>query len=151
KAAREGKPVSRIVFAEYDADDVKVIAAGFERDVQKIFSWRNLWRVAGTLGGKGDDESPDLKVELLKVKEIVPKKKYALDGKVVPGATLHPGDYIELRVSNTGREDLWVVILFMDANCGIKQLDARPAKAGEALKPIRGPITATSEGREGFV
>jgi hypothetical protein len=151
KAASEGKPVSRLVFAEYDADDVKVIAAGLDRDLQKIFSWRNLWRIAGTLGARGEEESADLKVELLKLKEIVPKKQYAPDGKVVPGAALRPGDFIELRVSNTGREDLWVAILFMDANCGIKQLDSRTVKAGEPLRPIRGPIDATSEGREGFV
>ncbi len=147
KAAAAGKPVSRVLFGKYDADDPDAIRAGLERDLQKIFTWRNVWRVAGAMGAKGDAEAQDAVIEVVKLNA----KTGAPEGKLEPGSPVRPGQRIELRVQNAGREDLWITILFLDANCGIKQFDARAVQAGEKLKPLRGKISPSSNGREGFV
>ena len=68
KAAGQGKPVSRVIFGKYDAGDPRKLAAGLERDLHKIFTWQNVWRVAGSLGAR-DDEGPDLKFEVLRLKD----------------------------------------------------------------------------------
>jgi hypothetical protein len=145
KAAAQGKPVSRVVYGKYDAGNPRAIADGLGRDLQRIYTWRNVWRVAGSAGARPEDDA-DLQFEVVKLKD-----KTTPDGKLEPGAPVLPGQRIEVRVKNSGRNDLWVTVLFLDANYGIDLLYSDALQSGRPLRPIRGTISKTSAGKEGFV
>src|SRR5262249_11346659 len=46
KKAKSGKPLRRRVFGDYDADNPREGAQQLGRDLRKIFTWQNVWRVA---------------------------------------------------------------------------------------------------------
>jgi hypothetical protein len=146
KARAQGKGATRTIFGKYDADDPKAIAQGLDRDLVKIFTWQNVWRIAGAGKNEDADDSPSLKVEVVKL-----KGKATPDGTLDPAATVKPGQRIELRLKNEGYDDLWVTVLFLDANFGIDVFFSDGVKAQAALKPMRGTISKNSYGKEGFV
>ncbi len=147
KAVARGKPLARTIFGKYDADNPIKIAEGLERDLQKIFTWRNLWRVAGSMGSRGSEDAPELKLEVLKMRD-----KKTPEGILEPGSCVRPGQRIELRVRNGSSENLWVNVLFLDANAGIQLAFSDSIQSLSALKkPIGGTISKTSYGKEGFV
>lgn len=148
KTAGHERSLSRIIFGKYDADDASAIAEGLELDLQKLFTWCNLWRIAASAGSKQDEGEPALRFEVFKMKD-----KTNVEGKLEPGSLLRPGQRIEARLSNQSNEDLWITVIFLDANGGIKL--AAPTETIQARKaftrPIRGTISGSSYGKEGFV
>src|SRR5262249_26449789 len=108
------QPVPRTSFGGYSAEDPHELADHLDRDVRKIFKWQNVWRVAGTLGNN-PPAAPGLKREVMKLQD----EKYA---GALRETFLQPGQRIEVRLRNEGAEDLWVTVLFLDADFGIREL-----------------------------
>jgi hypothetical protein len=130
-------------FGGYPANDAQDIARQLDRDLRKIFTWHNVWRVAGTVGNN-PSTSDDLKFEVVKLKD-----KDAPDGPLLNGGPVAPGQRIEIRLRNEGTQDLWVTLLFLDPNLGIQVLSTS-IKAGRSLAP-RGTIKGDSPGPEGVI
>jgi hypothetical protein len=139
-----GQPVPRVAFGGYPADDPKQLANDLDRDLPKIYKWQNVWRIAGTVGdGAAGADDYGLKMDIVKLqgdKEAGPLR----DTVVVPGQR------IEIRLRNEGNEDLFVTLLYLDANFGIQTVfsDAigKKEKATE-----KGTITKNAVGTEGLV
>jgi hypothetical protein len=145
KAIAEGKGAGRMAYGLYDAANPKEIAAGLDRDLACIFTWKNVWRVAGITKGAADDEAL-VGCEIIKL-----KGKNTPDGPLESGAVVKPGQRLEIRVKNEQFDDLWVTVLFMDANFGIDVWFSDAVRGQKALAPLRFTVTAGSHGKEGIV
>jgi hypothetical protein len=144
KSRVAGQPVPRTAFGGYPADDPEKLATDLNRDLQKIYKWQNVWRIAGTLGDSGAEGNDyGLKLEVVKLqgdKEAGPLRDNTVD----------PGQRIEIRLKNEGNEDLFVTLLYLDANFGIQSVfsDSVEKKQGVTKK---GTITEGAVGTEGLV
>jgi hypothetical protein len=134
----------RSMYGGYQADSQYFIR-DLEQDLPKIFRWRNLWRIAGTLDeGAAVAEELDLKVVRLS----------AVDrplGTLASGSAVSPGQRLEIRLSNEGLVPLWVTVLLLESDFGITELTSTALRAGDAIKPIRGTIGKSSLGAEGLI
>jgi hypothetical protein len=139
-----GQPVPRLAFGGYSADDPKQLAADLNRDLQKIYKWQNVWRIAGTLGdsgARGNDYG--LKLEVIKLegdKEAGPLRENVVD----------PGQRVEIRLKNEGNDDLFVTLLYLDANFGIQTVFSEAIERKQAATE-KGTITRDAVGAEGLV
>lgn len=129
------------VYGQYAADDPQQLAAELERDLRKIYTWHNVWRIAGTL------DQPVNAALQLDVKRL--GTTGADEDHII--TQLQPGERIEVKLTNEGIDDMTVTLLFLDANFGISRWYTAGLRAGESLRPLRVRITAESAGTEGIV
>jgi hypothetical protein len=142
------------VAARYAVEDPKRLAGLLERDLQRIFTWQNVWRVAGVAtnrgtagGGKSASEDYGLKFEVLKLKG--PRK--VADGQLTNGASVIPGQRIRARLANEGPHVLWVTLLVLDGKFGFQVLRPMVLVSGASRDLLQGTITGDTTGTEGFV
>lgn len=133
-------------FGNYSAADPRVLAGELARDLAKIFSWQNVWRVAGGLSGA--EEARNDSGLIFEVRYSDTKNA---PSKSMSNAVLRPGQVVEYHFRNDGIEDLWVAAAYMDGNYGINVFLSTAIRAGVTLKPLRAMITPDSTGVEGVV
>lgn len=132
--------LTRRVFGRYSADDPGTLAAVLARDLPKIFTWQNVWRIADRTGASASGESPlQLDVRVLDENSNEP----------IP-AQLTVGERIEVRVKNAGPDALHVTLLFLDGNFGITLMHSGGVEGGAEFRTA-GAVTGDSIGAEGFV
>jgi hypothetical protein len=144
-----GSPSQRD-FARYTlADEPASLSRQLAHDFQAIFTWRNLWRIAGAVQPAGGKSG--LAVEVHRLKEV--------DGKQVPdtplpaGATLRPppgGTLVELSLDNQGTQHLWVTVLALGPDMSIHVVRSLALEAGKRFA-LKGKIENNPAGKEGLV
>jgi hypothetical protein len=141
-----GQPVPRRAFGGYAPDDAKELAGQLDRDLQKIYKWQNVWRIAGTLNGTAEgNDNYGLK---LAVEKLDSNKQ---DAGPLRETFVDPGQHIEIRLTNDGGEDLWVTMLYLDANFGIQKLEVSGAIQKRTGRAMKATINEKSIGTEGLV
>lgn len=114
-------------------------------DLRKIFTWQNLWRVAG-LGKELASPTCEVKVELAKISGFDDTS----GGQLLTTPELQAGDYLELRIANDGVDRVWVTIVLLDADYSVTVKDTqqlnRPNEIDSALEPIRFRVQAKQRG-----
>jgi hypothetical protein len=136
---------ARRAFGGYAPDNAKDLAGELNRDLQRIYKWQNVWRIAGTLDGAAGNDNYGLKLEVAK-----------LDGNkdagLLQGTLVDPGQRIEIRLKNDGEEDLWITALYLDANFGIRVFkDLSGSVQRRTSRVQKGAITKKGTGSEGLV
>jgi len=141
--AAAGKPIHRRVFAAYrlgdpamnlGADDA--VTAALARDLPKIFRWQNLWRVASGAADGRAGETHGLKLEVARQ----PNELATGPGEIVRGTTIPNNTVLDFRARNDGKQNLWVVAVYLDSALEITVYPAQAVKAGEAATLSRGVI-----------
>jgi hypothetical protein len=144
----EKSPPADAVFVEYPADAADRLTAGLERDFQKIFRWQNLWRVTGALGNNPPPvRDLGLHIEVKVLQGPGDRNSLLLEERPV----LRPGQWIEVRLFNEGKDDLWVTLLALDSRFGIQELPIVSIPAKKATNPERFEVTDESFGPEGLI
>ncbi len=139
---------SRKIYGQYSPDDANKIAECLNRDLPKIFTWQNVWRIAGAMDATGSSGEEDgLIFEVAKLKDA----KDQSGGKLLSDSFVEPGQILEFRFENNSDDDLWVAAIFLDANFEIKLYFTSSLRAGRKRSPIRVRITDDSSGIEGMV
>ena len=139
----------RKVFAAYPAGDPAALAAALERDLPKIFKWRNVWKISGAINAQDGAETHGLKFEVATLKDENDRS----GGELLRTSILRDGQEMEFRLKNDGTEDLWVTVLYLSANLGIEHYWSGSLRQGSALKPFRTTMTVkdNSTGVEGMI
>lgn len=141
----EGGAAGR-VWQQYDPRDADTFRTLLVADLQKVFTWQNLWRVAGNVGKEAASVDTAVKVELAKLAAVDDTS----GGKLLDSAEVKSGDFLELRVANDGADRIWVTLVFLDADFRVSVLPTeqlnRTGSAGSELEPIRFQITAKTPG-----
>lgn len=125
--------------------DQAVLAAAISDDLRKVFTWHNLWRIAG-LGRELASVNCDVKVELAKIKDL----KDTSGGTPLTSTELQSGDWLELRIANDGIDRVWVTLVLLDSDYSVlvkstQQLN-RPGESDSALEPLRFRVNARQRG-----
>jgi hypothetical protein len=136
-----GRPLPRKVFGRYDVRDEKALRGDLERDLPKLFKWQNLWRIAASVGTQPDAETHDLVFEIAKLKNADDRSA----GELLRDGVMRSGQDVVLRLRNDGIRDLWVTVLYLNANLGVEKIWSGSIKSGKAMRPI----PATMEAKEG--
>jgi len=129
----------------YPAPSADALIGPLSRDLQRIFTWQNVWRISGGLDGEGASEkNAYYRLEVTRTG--------ADDGESssTQQSQLRPGDGIEIVVENTGREDLWVTILFLAGNFEVAEWWSGALESGKSFEDS-GTVDGSSSGTEGFV
>ncbi len=144
-----GYRLPRKIYGKYPLGDAKALSGDLERDLPKIFKWRNLWRVANGVSTEDENETHGLRFEAGKLKDENDRS----GGEPLRQPVLHDGQDMEFRIKNEGLDDLAISILYLDANLGISQYWAGSLSRGKALKPLRTRMSAKddSTGVEGML
>jgi hypothetical protein len=144
KSRVAGQPVPRMAFGGYPVNDPKELAGDLNRDLQKIYKWQNIWRIAGTVAdGTASGNNYGLAMEVVKLdgdREAGPLRETAVD----------PGQRIEIRLKNEGNDDLFVTLLYLDANFGIQTVFSDSIEKKQPVS-VKGTITKDGAGTEGLV
>lgn len=142
-----GRPLPRKILGVYRADDMLV--AALERDLPKIFQWRNVWRVVREVQERTEGKTYNLKFEVARLKD----ENDRTGGQLLRDGVLVAGQEVEFRLKNEGNEDLWVSAYYLEANFGIARLESLLIPAKTAMKPIRAAMSVrdNSFGTEGIV
>jgi hypothetical protein len=140
-------PKPRQVYGGYQADDVRRIRAGLRADLQKIYTWRNLWRIAGVgQAAATSARAGSLRLELLRRD----KSDGPPEGQLTPGALVRSGQLTEIHLVNDGIEaNFYVALVFLDADFGINVLHTS-LPSGETKK-IKGRVVSKVAGPEGVL
>ena len=144
-----GPDAPRKVFASYPAGNPSALASSLERDLPKVFKWQNVWRVAGGVAAQDGGETHGLRFEVA----LLEDEDDRTGGKLLRDPVLRDGQNMEFRLKNEGVEDLWVTLLYLDANLGIEQYWTGSLRQGAALKPFRTAMNVkdNSTGVEGMI
>ncbi|MEO2032974.1 MAG: hypothetical protein ABGZ35_12885, partial [Planctomycetaceae bacterium] len=139
--------VMRRVFGQYPVDTPNAMAQRIQVDLQKLFSWQNTWRIAGLAAGERlRTDNSTLKLEVSRVGD-----SSLSEDNGSPGRTCFvPGDDLRVRIVNDGTQDLWVTLLYLDANFGIAVWFSEALKAGNSFTD-GGTVDGSSSGPEGFI
>ncbi len=142
----EKAPPPGRVWRQYELRDAAALHKEVQADLQKIFTWQNLWRVAGGMGKELGASEENLKFELASIKGLDDSS----GGKLLDRASVNNGEALEVRLSNTGAERMWATLVFLDSDMLIKvikteQLD-RAGSDGAELQPIRFKVAARKPG-----
>lgn len=142
-----GQPLPRKTYGEYQLDE-KTLTGAIERDLPKIFKWQNLWRVAHGVNVVDGAETHGLVFEALKVNRQTDQQGESFRGGSVPA-----GQLMKFTLKNEGIENLWVTMLYLDANLGIKDYSPGQIQRGAALRPYVFRLTdeGNSIGQEGII
>jgi hypothetical protein len=133
-------------YATYSTADSGLLAGHLERDFRKLFTWRNLWRIAGTLGGRVGTDG-DIELEIAAVQGENDKS----GGKLLDQTHVAGGQWLEVRVKNEGLADYWVSLLFAGADFSIVEWYAAGIRRGESFPPLRSQVDDATAGPEGFI
>jgi hypothetical protein len=128
----------------YPIGDAKKLAQQLGRDIRRIYTWHNVWRVAGLASTDGKDDF-GLRLEVTKL-----GKSDAPAGSLVSGEPLRPGQRLAYRLVNNSYQHLWVTVLLLDGSLGIK-VESLPLRSKATFGPVKGTITGDGSGREGLV
>jgi hypothetical protein len=144
-----GYALPRKVYGKYPVSEEKTLTGSLERDLPKVFKWQNLWRVANGINAQEEGETHGLKLEAARLKD----ENDRTGGELLSNPVLRNGQDVEFRLKNEGIDDLWVTVLYLNANLGIRQFWAGSLGQGRALKPFRGTMSVkgNSIGVEGLV
>jgi Caspase domain len=145
-AAKLGLPAAGKVFAVCSAAlPAKDIAPRLQGDLQRIFTWHNVWRIAGAIGNGQGGEDLGLTLQVVKVAEDGQEQ-----GPLSNGGALVAGQELKLRFRNEGVHNLRVTVLFLggDGEIAPKAFDL---KSGGKAVEINGAVNDRSSGKEGFV
>ena len=74
-------------------------------------------------------------------------------GEPMRGGLLRSGDIVKFTLKNEGIQNLWVTLLYLDANLGVKHVYSGQIEAGRDLRPFRYRMTSDSNsaGQEGMI
>lgn len=146
--------LQRRVFGAYptgkpgDPQAVENLAGLMARDLPKLFRWQNLWRVgAGTAEAAGNS----FKVSLDLFKQ--PNESAVGPGELLRGGAIPNNTVLDFRVKNGGKQNVWVVAVYLDAEMEITVYDVVAVPAGEKADLARGVIEKKpgEYGQEGMV
>ena len=126
------------------ADNPQDIAQGLAYDLPKVFTWQNVWRVAGA--GQVSAAGTGLKFDVATLQAADDK-----NGQLLKETSLSPGQILEYRIGNPGVENQWVTVVYLAADFSISIYYSGAIRAGAALKPIKVRLTGDSTGPEGVV
>lgn len=151
RQVRENLPATtRKYFAAYPMTDTQRLVGDLERDLPKLFRWQNLWRVSSGVNAMDGGETHDLKIGALKLSGLQDQ-----EGEPLRGSVLRSGDLVRFTLRNDGIQNLWVTVLYLDSDFGVKRLSPGPLQieARRALKPFTLQMTAdgNSGGQEGLI
>lgn len=119
-----------------------------ERDVRKIFAWRNLWRVVGGLGaGAGTRGNSGLKLEVARIAN----ENDTTGGQLLSETWVPAGQVLEVRVRNESLDDYWITLMFVAGDFSIDVWYTDAIRQGAAFPPLRSTVDDASTGPEGFV
>ncbi len=143
---RDKEPTVRKWYGNYPANQPEKLAAHLAGDIQTIFTWNNVWRIAGAMGNKGGgEENSDLTFEMFRGSFNSKDRK-----QVLSGTPLLPGETLSWRIRNQGFQDLWVTILYLDADFQIQEIITTALEKGDDIKRS-GNIGGDTSGLEGFI
>jgi hypothetical protein len=128
---RAGQPIPRKVFGRYPVGDARALVGGLERDLPKVFRWRNVWRVANGSATRDAGEAHGLRLEMYKL-----TGQNDTTGERFRTGPLPDGQRMKIQVKNTGTEKLWVTVLSLSADFGISHLYTGVMEGGQALQPF---------------
>lgn len=134
------------VYGPYPLHDSTRLARRLAIDLQKLFSWQNTWRIAELAAQEHARGNSKLELQ-------VTRQRPANDGpdSVESAPTkLNPGDRLQVRVHNRGLQDMWVTLLYLDADNGIHVWLTEALQAGAQFTD-GGTVDASSLGPEGFI
>ncbi|MCC9608010.1 caspase family protein [Blastopirellula sp. JC732] len=127
------------VYAQYSLADDSRWTTYLIEDLQRIFTWQNVWRIVAQYESPLQD---DLHLEV---------KLDGDDGEAEAVTALRPGQRIRLSLSNKGFDDLAITFLFLDGNFGISKWFTASVEAGGSVRPFFADITDETSGVEGIV
>jgi len=109
-------------------------------DLQKIFTWQNVWRVTNSMNP--DNSEGDLEISL----------KVRRNGQdIVNPAVLYAGENVEIRLENNGTQNWWVSLVFVGSDVSISPWLSGSIKASTKFRPARGQVNGNTTGPEAFV
>jgi hypothetical protein len=141
------------------AADLGALSGQLAHDLQVIFTWRNVWRVAGSAAAEAGaaPARAGLRIEVHKVK-VGTAGQPALAEPLRSGVALLPppddGIPIRLDLTNDTPQHLWVTVLVLQADLSILELrsiSAKPLESGKSFSFTEGCITNHPYGKEGFI
>jgi hypothetical protein len=148
RAFSRGAATSPRVVAHYGLDDTARLAQQLYRDLLKIYRWQTLWRLADQATRMRPGNS-GLQLQALAVKKLEDVDR--VKNRVAARQTLVSGEMVELRFTNVGSEDVWMTLLYLDANFGVQQWASETVRAGQRLEPIVLQVDDDSLGAEGVI
>lgn len=144
--AKPGEKPRQLVpegYVQYQPDDTAQLTGYLARDVQRIYTWQNIWRIAAKMGKQSGRSQLDMKIVKL-------DDKNQPAGLLTSGSVVVPAQKIQIEISNRSLQDLYVTVLFLDSRCGL-DVSTSSLQAGKEMK-IRGTIESTpGPGVEGVV
>lgn len=124
----------------FDNAAFDMLAEQLGLDLQKIFTWQNVWRVTDSMSG--ESAGGDLEVGL---------KVRRKGEEILNPAVLYPGEDVEVMIENHGTRDWWVSLVFVGSDVSISPWLSGSIKASSKFRPARGKVNATTTGTEAFV
>jgi hypothetical protein len=131
----------RQLFAQYHASNAPELATALSRDLRKIFTWQNVWRVASTVEAAAADD-----VGLKMTVNVLPGKASMQGASHV----VHPGDSVRLKLKNDGNDKLALTLLYLGDKYEITHSYRETLDSGQATKEMRYSISRAG-GPQGFV
>jgi hypothetical protein len=132
--------------AHYALDDLMRSVRPLEEDLQKIFAWNNLWRVANDYGsGSPLVAQRDVQLEISTGAGEAPTR-------------LKAGDHVEVRVVNRGYASYWYEVFFLNERFGIEQarsfsgaIEGKGGGGPKSREVIGFDVSPALRGTNGFV
>jgi hypothetical protein len=121
---------------------VDEMSAQLANDLQKIFTWQNVWRVGGRAGSATESDF-----------KLTVTRRNASQA-IAPGDdpnVLIVGDKIRITLSNEGIDDWWITLLHLDPHFGISVWLTDSIAARGTFRPLDINVTGDSHGPEGLV
>jgi hypothetical protein len=121
---------------------VDEISAQLANDLQKIFTWQNVWRVAVRAGASTES---DFKLDVTRLNAR--QTRTAADDPNV----LMVGDRISIKLTNEGIDDWWITLLHLNPHFGIKVWITESIAAKGTFGPRTINVKGKSLGPDGLV
>ena len=149
--ASDGFASALRAYQSYDPANVATFGKALQADLFKIFTYQNLWRIAGRLAGNLADSTSEVIVEVVAVKGLSDNSP----SQPFSELSVNIGEQLELRVKNDGTDRVWVTPIFLGSNFDIKVLDAqqlaRPRDSGDSARPIRFEVGGDRPGTQAWL
>lgn len=121
-------------------DDQNNLLQNLSEQLQKIFTWQNVWRVSDV--ANADALESDLTLRMTVRRD---------DKEIENPAELFAGEKVEIQLSNTGTRDWWVTLMFLGSDLSITQWTTGSIKASSDFRKLRATVDPQTSGAEGFV